>query len=235
MSSQTPGGAPSAKRRRLDTANATLRKPFRSPMINRQQNKSVSDTGAQSSPSINQTSAAGIITPQTPATPAPARTGTHAIAASPLASPSLAFTSSKPRAERPASLKSRLGLASSNRSLRTTSTSTSTSTKTKGGGFDGNGDGDGDDNNLLLLQQMRASQKLLASHIRSTQQQLDLVRQARRIEQASGRKRPGEGVDVELRELVGKWYVLFALLSPFYGCQEHRDKENGFQVFRKLL
>jgi hypothetical protein len=71
-----------------------------------------------------------------------------------------------------------LGLASSNRSLRTT-TSTSTTTKTKAGGFDG--DGDGDDNNLLLLQQMRASQKLLASHIRSTQQQLDLVRQARRI------------------------------------------------------
>lgn len=74
--SQTPG--PAAKRRRVDAANATLRKPFRSPMIRR---PSESTPGQETTPSAppsgpgatpaRPTSSALFITP-TPATPTPA-------------------------------------------------------------------------------------------------------------------------------------------------------------------
>lgn len=76
--SQTPG--PAAKRRRVDAANATLRKPFRSPMIRR---PSESTPGQESTPSAPRpgpapgatparpTSSALFTTP-TPATPTPA-------------------------------------------------------------------------------------------------------------------------------------------------------------------
>lgn len=76
--SQTPG--PAAKRRRVDAANATLRKPFRSPMIRR---PSESTPGQEATPSAPRpgpapgatparpTSSALFTTP-TPATPTPA-------------------------------------------------------------------------------------------------------------------------------------------------------------------
>lgn len=74
--SQTPG--PAAKRRRVDAANATLRKPFRSPMIRR---PSESTPGQETTPSAlpsgpgatpaRPTSSALFTTP-TPATPTPA-------------------------------------------------------------------------------------------------------------------------------------------------------------------
>lgn len=41
--------------------------------------------------------------------------------------------------------------------------------------------------------------------LKDLDRQLDTVRQARRIEEASERKRPGEPTDQELRDLVVKW------------------------------
>ncbi|KAK3309949.1 uncharacterized protein B0T15DRAFT_19161 [Chaetomium strumarium] len=71
MSFQTPGG-PAAKRRRIETANATLRKPFRSPMISRQQNQFGTGSTLES-PSTSRAGPAAVSTPQTPATPASLR------------------------------------------------------------------------------------------------------------------------------------------------------------------
>lgn len=43
------------------------------------------------------------------------------------------------------------------------------------------------------------------THLDEIQKELDLIRQARRIEDASRRKRPGEKIDAELKELITKW------------------------------
>lgn len=41
--------------------------------------------------------------------------------------------------------------------------------------------------------------------LKDLERKVDMVRQARRIEDASKKERPGQPVDEELRELVGKW------------------------------
>ncbi|KAK4128667.1 hypothetical protein N657DRAFT_639154 [Parathielavia appendiculata] len=176
MSFQTPGG-PAAKRRRIETANATLRKPFRSPLIARNE-----DDSQTLSPSIGRgfTPAASTATPGTPA-PAPRgnRRPTNT-AVSPLAttSPALSVVNySPPSRKRP-------------------------ETKT---GEDYCHDGD-------LLSRISASQRQLASQLRAAQAQLDLVRQARRIEQASSAAKQsgtngeeGVGSDAGLREMISRW------------------------------
>ncbi|KAK4040060.1 hypothetical protein C8A01DRAFT_35932 [Parachaetomium inaequale] len=199
MSFQTPGG-PAAKRRRIDAANATLRKPFRSPLIRQQDDGQPSSSeSAQNSPSTSRAPSVASFTPVTPATPAQARravgdAAAAAAAASPLsASPSLTTTASSTPGliKRSASLTSRPG-----RSSRATAT-----TKPKHGGANSNNNTAEDD----LLQQLQTSQRTLTTHLRTTQTKLDLVRQARQIEQAALAKRPGEAVDAELRDMVAKW------------------------------
>lgn len=41
--------------------------------------------------------------------------------------------------------------------------------------------------------------------LKDLERKVDMVRQARRIEEASEKERPGKPVDQELRELVEKW------------------------------
>ncbi|KAK4241576.1 hypothetical protein C8A03DRAFT_41059 [Achaetomium macrosporum] len=187
MSFQTPGG-PAAKRRRIEAANATLRKPFKSPLISRQQNQSGTKTTLES-PSASHSVPATVSTPQTSATPAPVRSQRHAppsAGASPLSTAPILPAGDTPELKRSTNLNLSLS-----RSLKATAGAASP--------------GEHQDEGSDLLHRILASQREMQSRLRETQKRLDLVRQARRIEQASFAKRPGEPVDAELRELVEKW------------------------------
>ncbi|KAH6650602.1 hypothetical protein F5144DRAFT_637654 [Chaetomium tenue] len=219
MSFQTPGG-PAAKRRRIEIANATLRKPFRSPLVNRQQTEP--GTESAPSPSVNRNSStAASFTPQTPATPAPARGGHRLTAASPLStSPSLASASTPGLPpKRPASI-------TSNPTKDPTTTTTpnpptpkppSTSTST-----------------LPLLTQIQHTQTTLTTTLRTTQARLDLARQAQRIEQAAHAKRPGEPVDAELCALAARWKATSRLAAEeLFGLVRGRvDGMGGARAWR---
>jgi len=76
--------------------------------------------------------------------------------------------------------------------------------KGNAGSVASHGVSDGDD----LLAQLRKSQRETAAQIRELRQELDVVRQARRIEDAAKRRQTGNGkgeVDAELKELILKW------------------------------
>ncbi|KAK4105617.1 hypothetical protein N658DRAFT_483068 [Parathielavia hyrcaniae] len=172
MSFQTPSG-PAAKRRRIETANATLRKPFRSPLIARKEEEQ-GDSQALSPSNIVR--------------------GSPAIAvASPALSGGNHSSPPPPTQKRPA-------------------------TKHVDGHPHGNDD---DVDDVVLLSRILASQRQLASQLRAAQAQLDLVRQARRIEQASaasatagraGGEGEGEGGidgggggDAGLQGMISRW------------------------------
>lgn len=203
MSFQTPGG-PAAKRRRIETANATLRKPFKLPFVNRQQTEPGVDSTP--SPSINRGSSAASFTAQTPATPVPARGGRRPTAASPLStSPSLITASTPglhaPTSKRPASFASK--------PTQNPTTTPSPFTKPKPNPQP-NALNPPDNNNLL--QHLHLSQTTLATTLRTTQSRLDLARQAQRIEQqaaqaarAATHDPSAPVVDAELCALAARW------------------------------
>ncbi|KAK4231194.1 hypothetical protein QBC38DRAFT_467097 [Podospora fimiseda] len=179
MSSQTPNGnnaPPSAKRRRAEAANATLKKPFKSPMINRQQatpttNKS-SAASTQNLPSVNK-----FTKPPQPKVPVTPLRPQKIPAPSPLSTSSsftTPFINHTPQQQQQTPIPSRYQSGPKN---------------------------DEDD----LLARVQASQNQMNAHLRALQTELDLIRQAKRIEDASKKKRPGEEIDAELKELVTKW------------------------------
>ncbi|KAH6853898.1 hypothetical protein B0I37DRAFT_440986 [Chaetomium sp. MPI-CAGE-AT-0009] len=199
MSFQTPGG-PAAKRRRIEAANATLRKPFRSPLVSRQQTEPGADSAP--SPSISRTSPAASFTPHTPVTPAPGRGGHRPVAASPLftTSPSPTTTSTPGLLKRHANLTSKPNQSP----ITTTSTPNPPNPPNRKPKPNPNNNPD-PEKDTPLLQQIHLSQTALTTSLRATQARLDLVRQARRIEEAAHAKRPGEPVDAELRAMAARW------------------------------
>ncbi|AEO53620.1 hypothetical protein MYCTH_2295193 [Thermothelomyces thermophilus ATCC 42464] len=189
MTFQTPG-APAAKRRRIEEANATLRKPFRSPLISRRDGNPPGSESQQNSPSVNRGSFSTKINAQAPTTPAPARGYRSSSAATPLSSvQNRAPSAAGPKA--PASPTSR---QSCNPGRGTTELRPGTAA-----GENPAEQGD-------LLHQLHLAQADLGNLLRSTQSRLDLARQARHIEQASATKSgPGEPVDAELRAMTARW------------------------------
>ncbi|KAK3362637.1 hypothetical protein B0T25DRAFT_512820 [Lasiosphaeria hispida] len=189
MSSQTPG--PSAKRRRVDVANAALRKPFRSPLINRP--ASAAEGTAESTPSANNSPVA---TPSID-TPTPARFGSGRLVSTPVRAPSRlvsGLTSTTPHRPSYSVSASKRGASNSSSSRRR----------------------DINKKSSPLIEQLRRTQRDTAVHLREMQDQLGVVRQAGRIEAQSRAKRSALGseprpkleeteIDVELRDLVDKW------------------------------
>ncbi|KAK4681615.1 hypothetical protein QC764_108940 [Podospora pseudoanserina] len=183
-SSQNTPNIPSAKRRRVDAANATLKKPFRSPMINRQSPSTTTSnaTPTQASPSLSRhsidslsrppTSSSIPATPSRPGNPSPLRLGTNSAAA-----------------RRPLLLQKSFKSVSTPLPFKQRQQDTARSTN------------EGDE----LLQRIQRSHRELDAQMKKVEKELEQVRQAKRIEEASRRKRPGEEVDAELSELVGKW------------------------------
>ncbi|CAP69226.1 uncharacterized protein PODANS_1_8940 [Podospora anserina S mat+] len=183
-SSQNTPNIPSAKRRRVDAANATLKKPFRSPMINRQSPSTTTSnaTPTQASQSLSRrsidsfsrppTSSSIPATPSRPGNPSPLRLGTNSAAA-----------------RRPLLLQKSFKSVSTPFPFKQRQQDTARSTN------------EGDE----LLQRIQRSHRELDAQMKKVEKELERVRQAKRIEEASRRKRPGEEVDAELSELVGKW------------------------------
>jgi Swi5-dependent recombination DNA repair protein 1 len=87
------------------------------------------------------------------------------------------------------------------------SRSRSKSNNHRGGQEEQDDDDDDDPADDDLLTQILASQRTLAIHLRTTQQELELVRQARRIEAASSEEGEGEGGnnDAGLGAMVARW------------------------------
>ncbi|KAK0729020.1 hypothetical protein B0T21DRAFT_402988 [Apiosordaria backusii] len=186
-SSQNAPNIPAAKRRRVEAANATLKKSFRSPMINRQSQQSPGTTSAinatptQNSPSLTRSinhlsrpSTSIPVTPSRPAAPSPLRLGSASTARRSL------LLQQQQKSFQPVSSPSPL----KQRQQKSN-----------------NGNDEGDE----LLQRIQRSHRDLDQHMKKLEKELELVRQAKRIEQASRRKRPGEEIDIELKELIAKW------------------------------
>lgn len=155
---------PAAKRRRVDAANATLRKPFQSPLIRRPD----AGKGAQGTPEPSKT---------------PDATGSSQEAYSP-SSPSL------PQTRRPA--------APAQQQRFKTPLAAAKRKRPEPAGAEHNHPGAG----LLALV---AAHGRAAPAVGDLDGRLETARQARRIEEASAPRRPGEPVDQELRELVVRW------------------------------
>ncbi|KAK0730365.1 hypothetical protein B0H67DRAFT_638879 [Lasiosphaeris hirsuta] len=189
MSSQTPG--PSAKRRRVDVANAALRKPFRSPLINRP--TPTAEGAVESTPGANNSRVAA---PNID-TPTPTRFGGGRLVSTPVRAPShLTSDPSGVVPHRPSysAGASKRGASNSSNSRRR----------------------DTNKRSSPLIEQLRRTQRDTTIQLRKTQDHLGIVRQAGRMEAQSRAKRSALGlepgpkleateIDVELRELIDKW------------------------------
>ncbi|KAL2125074.1 hypothetical protein VTJ04DRAFT_1439 [Mycothermus thermophilus] len=257
MSFQTPGG-PAAKRRRIEAANLTLRKPFRSPLINRQPTTESSSQTLQQN-HHHQQAGTGRAAPsgtraiRAPSTPASiGRTNAESTpealsAGGEETSPPFSRTevdggslTHKPSQSRlvksssSSSLKSAPGLTKGSLN-KPACTSTSTSTGT------GTGATDHDPTNLPnLIHQIQASQKRLQTQLRAAQQRLELVRQARRIEEASKPAADGDGdggaeADAGLRERIARWKAASRLAAEelFELVKERVDGMGGAKAWRE--
>ncbi|KAK4193302.1 hypothetical protein QBC35DRAFT_481171 [Podospora australis] len=172
------------KRQRLDAANATLKKPFRSPMINRQASagntppssaaQSPRTTNYRETPAKTPSARPSTLPPITPLRPS------TAAGASPLTSRTATNTAATNTASRP--LHRSLVFSTPRPQKRQEET-------------------ESDD----FLARIQRSHREMQDQLKEMQKQLDLIRQAKRIKEASERKRPGEEIDIELKELVGKW------------------------------
>lgn len=166
------------KRRRVDAANVTLRKPFHSPVLRRP------DATGGPSKTPEQTKAASNVnaySPNCPSIPPPNR-ALHALR--------------PPPHRRPASpLK-----------FKTPIHRSGVKRKATGPVSDLSG-GDGDDHpGADILALIRGHRSINQNAVlKDLERKVDMVRQARRIEEASEKERPGKPVDQELRELVEKW------------------------------
>ncbi|KAJ4397553.1 hypothetical protein N0V93_001784 [Gnomoniopsis smithogilvyi] len=167
---------PAAKRRRVDAANITLRKPFHSPLIRRPNDGGPSQTTEQ------------LI---------PAAAENENYSSSPSASairPSRSLGPLQQTPHRPSSpLKFRTPIKRGGLKAKIPATAI---------GIEDDADQPGGALLALVKAHRHTAQDAV---IKDLDKKLEMVRQARRIEVASEAERPGEAVDQELRDLVAKW------------------------------
>lgn len=175
---------PAAKRRRVDAANATLRKPFHSPLLRRQPDTGESSTPGSSKtpePNTNKRSLEEVYSPDSPSAPRqpqaarPTRPPGNLLHSRPASPLKLSVAPGAPRTAKPTIPGPREG-----------------------------GAVPGDDNPFLALARAHRTAGRDAI-VRDLDRRLETVRQAGEIEAASERSRPGKPVDQELRDLVAKW------------------------------
>lgn len=197
---------PAAKRRRVSAANATLRKPFQSPVIRRPVPAPApapaddttpgpgTNSGRVSDAAVTSSRLSGVDDDIYPASSpsVPRQLGAMRqtrTAASPLLR--LSGTPPPPGPARPGGKRKPFG-------------SRAGAVGPGGGeGDDGGGDGSCDNPFTALVRAHRTSGQ--DAMIRGVDRQLETVQQASKIEGASERRKPGEPVDQELRDLVVRW------------------------------
>lgn len=167
---------PAAKRRRVNAANVTLRKPFHSPLIRRPD-----DGGPSKTPEQADTAAAeDACSPSSPSAPAirPSR--------------SLGALRQKPHTfSSPLKFKTPIQRGDVKTKKPTVSVMMEDDGDLPGGAF------------LALVKAHRHTSQ--DAVLKDLDKKLERARQARRIEVASENERPGEAIDQELRDLVVKW------------------------------
>jgi Swi5-dependent recombination DNA repair protein 1 len=190
---------PAAKRRRVDAANATLRKPFHSPLLRRQP-----DAGDKSTPGSSKT----------------LESNSNKRSFEEAYSPSSPSVARQPQGARPA--QAAINPRGSSPRQRPSSPKPPSSPAAR----DDPGD---DENPFLALARAYRTRAAAAGRdaiMKDLNRRLDLVRQAGEIEAASERSRPGEPVDQELRDLVVKWRAASRLAAEelFDTVKERVDK-----------
>lgn len=208
---------PAAKRRRVDAANATLRKPFHSPLLRRQPDAKGSSTPGSTS--------------KTPEANSNKRSFEEVYSPS---SPSVAKQPQTVRPARPPGNVRRGRPASPLKGCIAPTAPQATKRKISGpGDFKAQS---GDDNPFLALARAHRTAGRDAV-VRDLDRRLDTVRQAEEIEAASERNRPGEPVDQELKDLVVKWRGAGRVAAEelFETVKERVDKlVPPFPVYRSL-
>lgn len=176
---------PAAKRRRVDAANATLRKPFHSPLLRRQPDAGESKTSGSTS--------------KTPEANSAKRSFEEVY------SPSSPSVDKQPQAVKPTRPQGNVRHGRPASPLKVPiATPAPQATKRKISNQSDAQAGPGDDNPFLALARAHRTAGRDAV-VRDLDRRLETVRQADEIETASERSRPGEAVDQELRDLVTKW------------------------------
>lgn len=166
---------PAAKRRRVDAANATLRKPFHSPLLRRQPEAAGSSAAGPSKTPEANTNKRPVEEVYSPSSPSAARQQLQATRPAPPPKPPVT----------PGALR-----AAANRKNQGTADSKARS---------------GDSNPFLALARAHKTTADRDAIVKDLDRRLETVRQAAEIEAACERSRPGEPVDQELRDLVAKW------------------------------
>ena len=227
---------PAAKRRRVDAANAVLRKPFQSPVIRRPDaaeggpgpgtNNRTPGSATGKRPLLEET-----YSPSSPSAPRHQQ---------PAQGPGLRFSTSRGalRQTRPASPlpKSSKVPGPAARSVDKRAVVPGAHARALGPGNGGGGGGDNDDDNpfLALVNSHRASGQ--QSMIRDIDKRLEMVQQARKIEAASEIQCPGGPVDQELRDAIAKWKGASRLAADelFEVVRERVESAGGPKAWRAM-
>lgn len=198
---------PAAKRRRADTANAVLRKPFHSPVIRKPNDPSSGPDGrptegpSKTPNAKNQVADDDVYSPSSPsvlARPPQAQAQAHALRqARSLGTLWQNQTPKKAFSHSPLNFKTPVQNSAAKRKRASLETP-----ENKGSGV-----ADDDKPGASLLALVTAHRHTAQdAALKDLDRRLETVRQARRIEDASGgNDRREEPIDQELRELVGKW------------------------------
>ncbi|KAJ0122290.1 hypothetical protein J7T55_002803 [Diaporthe amygdali] len=206
---------PAAKRRRVDAANKTLRKPFHSPLLNRRPG-----TGDESTPGSSKT-------PEPNANKQPSED---------VYSPCSPSVSKQPQAVRPARSLGNLHHTRPASPLKLSIASgppQSAKRKATGSGEDDVGP-DHDNPFLALVRAHKTAGR--DAVMKDLDRRLDTVEQARKIEAASEESRPGEPVDQELRDLIAKWKGASRLAAEelFETVKERVDNAGGSKAWKEM-
>ncbi|KAI3391638.1 hypothetical protein diail_7006 [Diaporthe ilicicola] len=203
---------PAAKRRRVDAANATLRKPFHSPLLRRRP-----ETGDDSTPGPS-------TTPKAESTKRPSEE-TY--------SPSSPSVPRQPQAVRPARAAGNLRHSRPDSPLKL-SVASGPPAKRKISGPAEDEASPGNDNPFVTLVRAHKTASREAT-LKDLDRQLGIVEQARRIEDASEESRPGEPVDQELRDLIAKWKTASRLAAEelFETVKERVDNAGGPKAWKE--
>lgn len=187
---------PAAKRRRVDAANLTLRKPFHSPLI-----RKPDDGSGGSSKNPEQANADTTITTKNAYSHSSSPSRASAIRPARSLGALRQTTSQRPSSSSsPLKFKSPIQRSGVKRTSRVQKTTEDTAAAAA----DDDDDGDHPGGSLLAL--VKAHRHTAQDAVlKDLDRKLETVRQAKRIEVASEGERPGEAVDQALRDLVVKW------------------------------
>ncbi|ROV95008.1 hypothetical protein VMCG_08331 [Cytospora schulzeri] len=223
---------PAAKRRRVDAANAALRKPFQSPVIRRPGPLPPLPPPPEDGTPESDSRILGTVTGKrviedvySPGSPSTPRKNLGALRGTRPASSLLKVSSKTPYHG-----SARLG--SSRKSLGARAGG---AVRPGNDGHDYHDDDDDNDNPFMALAKSHRTTGQEA-RIKDIDRQLETIQQARKIEDASERRHPGGPVDQELRDLIAKWKGAGRVAADelFEMVRERVDSSGGARAWEAM-